>query len=397
MPRPINQNESAGIVAENVLLEVFNPIYTRFMKTLLLAFVALAFPAFAQTTAPELAPYVAKHKADLALIETQKKAALDRAQHDYLAALDFADKAAGSSGNLKGVVALGKERNLVQTKPDLALSFPADLPETLRPARKIYLDAIDSANADAKKREEQIDSDYLRTLTMLESHAATNPALGQQIATEKAEIVRRATAAAATTNSPPASATSDKSETATEPALAAKLVNGNFEEVDANGLPAGWKLSGQLGKGGVLPDGVSIKAIKENGLSFVRMTFEGRFNHCGIVQEFAVPNKARTATIKIRYRGKVTARFKPEDRRCWPINDLGFYNEAGVLVGHGLTSIESEILHHPSPQLTHNQATFKSWDATISVPSGAVKARFHIGNGGCNGVFDWEHAEVTFK
>jgi hypothetical protein len=146
------------------------------VKTLFLLLFALAGAALAQTTAPsptlapELAPLAAKHKADFTTVETQKETAVGRAQHDYLAALAFADKAATSAGDLKGVVAIGKERDLAKTMPDLALSFPADLPAALRPARKVYLDAIDSANADAKKRKDQIDSDYLRTLGILSGH-----------------------------------------------------------------------------------------------------------------------------------------------------------------------------------------------------------------------------------
>ena len=381
------------------------------MKYSAFVFAVLSLPLFAQTPpstpaptppfAPELAPLAARHKSDLALVEAQKKAALARAQHDYLATLDFAEKSAGLSGNIKGIAAIGKERELASTKSDLALNFPADLPEALRPGRKVYLDAIGAVNAEVRKREDKIDSDYLSTLTLLASKGAANPVLAQQIASEKAELIRRATtpepSTAAAPEKPAAPATGGQPAASPVAALASKLVNGNFEEADADGLPAGWKLVGSLAKGKVLPDGVSFQATKENGLSFLRMTFDGRFTNCAIAQELAVPNRARTVTIKVRYRGKVTGRFDPKDRRCWPDNDLSFYNEKGEEIGHGFTNLENMLLKSGSTVATHNQATFKSWEATIPVTSGAVKAKFKLESGKCTGVFDWEHAEVEFK
>ncbi len=374
-----------------------HPLYTDPMKTLFLILFAIGGIAWAQTStppplAPELAPIAAKHKSDFAAVETQKKTALARAQHDYVTALDFADKAAGSAGDLKGVVAIGKERDLAKAKPDLALSFPADLPAALRPSRKVYLDAIASANADAQKREDQIDSDYLRTLTMLDSHAAANPSLGPQIAAEKAEIIRRATAAppgtaAAAANVAPAPAANGKPAATPEPVLAAKLMNGNFEEVDASGLPTGWKLDGSLDKGGVLPDGVSIKAIKENGISFLRMTFDGRFHDCGIAQEIAVPNRARTATFKVWYRGKVAGQLNPAQ---WPGCGVRFYNEKGQRnITPGGYYVWAEKMMH--------QASFKTFEKKVAIPDGAIKAELYLINWNCNGVFDFEHAELTFK
>lgn len=60
-------------------------------------------------------------------------------------------------------------------------------------------------------------------------------------------------------------------------------------------------------------------------------------------------------------------------------------------------NIESMLLKAGSTGATHNQATFKSWETTFAVTSGAVKAKFKLENGKCTGVFDWEHAEVEFK
>lgn len=85
-----------------------------------------------------------------------------------------------------------------------------------------------------------------------------------------------------------------------------------FDEAGADGLPTGWKVTGSLVKGGILPDGVSIQASKENGLSFLRMTFEGRFTACAAAQDLVVPNRARTAAIKVRYRGKSDGKIGPK-------------------------------------------------------------------------------------
>lgn len=352
----------------------------------------LGASAWAQSLDPELAPIAAKHKTDLAMVETQKVTALARARQDYLAALDFADKGATSAGDLKATIAIGKERDLVKAKPDLPLSFPADLPTSLLPARKACLNAIGSATADAQKRAQQIDSDYLRTLGMLSSNAASNPTLTRQIAAEKAELIQRETAA--TTPAAPAVANASSvsvkpgSAAATpSPVLAEKLVNGNFADADANDFPTGWSLCGGLGKGGVLPDGVSIKIVKENGLSFLRMTFDGRFHDCGIKQEIAVPNRARSAVVKIWYRGKVTGRLNPTDRRGWPNYELRFFNEKGDFLGHGGAWTENVT----------NQPAYKTVERTIPIPDGGVKATLSVQNGNCTGVFDFEHAEISYK
>lgn len=97
---------------------------------------------------------MARHRADLATNETQKKTALARAQHDYLTALDFASKSATGAGNVQSLAGIEKERALAVSVPDLPMGFPTDLPPALLPMRKAYMASIEHANADAKKREQ---------------------------------------------------------------------------------------------------------------------------------------------------------------------------------------------------------------------------------------------------
>ena len=104
------------------------------MKTLVVALaIAFVVPLHAQDLAPELAPLVAKHKADLAALDAQKAAATARVQQTYVAALDGAEKTATVAGNLAVVAAITKEREALKTGL-MAPALPEGLPKTLQPA-----------------------------------------------------------------------------------------------------------------------------------------------------------------------------------------------------------------------------------------------------------------------
>jgi hypothetical protein len=67
--------------------------------------------------------------------------------------------------------------------------------------------------------------------------------------------------------------------------------------------------------------------------------------------------------------------------------ELGFLNEKGAAAG-GVGSWMENLMH---------QASFKTFERTIPISTGAVNAEFRLGSSNCNGVFDFEHAGVTFK
>lgn len=160
------------------------------MKAPIVAFLlALAASnAFAQTVAPELAPAAAKYKADMATLDAQRLAALAQAQKSHAAALDAAEKTATAAGNLPVVAAITKERESL-IADTLKPGFPDGLPKNLQTTRKAYLDTAANIRVNEATRRAAIGAEYLRALASLQSKAAANPELAQQIATEKANLL----------------------------------------------------------------------------------------------------------------------------------------------------------------------------------------------------------------
>jgi len=146
-----------------------------------------SIPPELKTLAPALAPLAEKYKADRASLEEQRKAALKRAEQDYFAALDAAEKSATSSGDLKSVAAIFKEREAL-TSGEVSVTFPPDLPRALATRRKTYSDSRDRVAADVALRQRRIDADYLRSLGALQARSAPNSELFDQIAAEKKRI-----------------------------------------------------------------------------------------------------------------------------------------------------------------------------------------------------------------
>src|SRR4051812_38511550 len=113
------------------------------VRLLSIAIVVAGMPALAQTPpsaalAPELAPCVAKHTADLAAAEQQRLAALAAKLPFYLNPLDAAERSALAQSNLDAVAAIRTEREAVKAGKigDLiAAPFPEKLPTGLKSAR----------------------------------------------------------------------------------------------------------------------------------------------------------------------------------------------------------------------------------------------------------------------
>ena len=109
---------------------------TPFIPTLLTF--ALATALHAQDLAPELAPLVAKHQADLAALDAQKAAATTRAQQPYVSALDGAEKTATTAGALEVVAAISKEREALKSGL-MAPAFPEGLPKNPHSYLELFL------------------------------------------------------------------------------------------------------------------------------------------------------------------------------------------------------------------------------------------------------------------
>lgn len=143
----------------------------------------------AQDLAPELAPLVTKHKADLAALDEQKAAVIARAVQVYITALDAAEAKATTAGNLKAIAAITQESNDAKSG-SLRDAVPAELPKTLHAARKSCLDGIAHITPELAAVNDRLKADYLRALAALQTRAGGNAALAAQIAEEKDRTLR---------------------------------------------------------------------------------------------------------------------------------------------------------------------------------------------------------------
>ena len=138
----------------------------------------------AQEFLPELAPYVAKYKSDTGALTEQKNASLESSKRTYLAALASAEAAATNAGHVPIVAAITRERESID-KGTVAAEFPKDFPKNLQSPKKAYLDSLGRVSADFTARQQRIDAEYLRVLASLQMKANANPALADQIASQK--------------------------------------------------------------------------------------------------------------------------------------------------------------------------------------------------------------------
>jgi hypothetical protein len=214
--------------------------------------------------APELAALVAKRQADLAALDAQTSPAPARSRKVYLAELDAADRSTVAAGDVKGAAAINAERSVITAGGDLPLTSPADLPASLRTARKTCQTDLARFAADRAARQKQLDADYLRSLTALQARAQPNTEFAAQVAAEKSAFLSSALAKeAAGTN---AVGTADTSSSP-------KLVNGDFKEADAAGGPAGWFLGNEEAEPQPGEEGATFKVVHQSGGSFLSETF----------------------------------------------------------------------------------------------------------------------------
>ena len=339
------------------------------MKTPLLLLTALSLfpwmtPALhAQDVAPELAPVAAKYKADIAALDALKAAALARLQQPYIAALDVAEKTATSAGSLEAVAGIAKERAALKSGL-MAPAFPGDLPKTLQPARKNYVDSIARIPADEVQRRRAIDADYLRALGSLQGKAAANPELAAQIAAEKDKLIANV-----------ASGTSAGAATIKASGRNA-VVNGNFDVADAAGTPSGWKVPGE--------DGGTFKVGSDGSNHVLRVTVTGAPRHIKMSQEVEVPPRAKTFTFKVRIRGKATGHDVSDDN--WGANaSARFIGPDGTLTGPWTILVGGK------------DAGWRTLNKGGPVVAGAKTMRVEIGAQLVAGTFDFDDVEMEFR
>jgi hypothetical protein len=317
--------------------------------------------AHAQTVAPELAPVEGKYRAEVTALATQTATALSQAQQSYSRALGDAEKSATAAGALSAVASITREQAALKDAL-LAPDFPADLPKSLQAPRKAFLESAARVRANEAARRRSIDADYLRALGSLASRAPANSALAQQIAAEKAKLLATTVPVGAT--APTAGKSSGRNA----------LVNGGFDQADAEGRPLGWKLPEQ--------SDATFKVVREGSNAVLHAEMRGKLKPTFLSQEIAIPPRAKSVTISARTRGKWEERDVKDG--FWGASAFGeFYNEAGKKIGD---------LIIPGGR----DAAWKTERKTKDVPDGAKTFRFGFGFKHVSGAFDFDEVGVEF-
>ena len=315
----------------------------------------------AQTPAPELASAANKHQADRTALETQRTAALEQVQRPYAAALDAAEKTATATGSLPAVAAITKERAALKSGL-MAPEFPEGLPKTLQTTRKTYLDDNTRTRASEATRQAAVDAEYLRALAGLQSKAAANPELAQQLAAEKEKLLANAAVAGAPANS----AESRRSV----------VVNGTFDLAEADGRPKGWTVPNV--------EGVSFKVVRDGSNNVLHATASGEPRPVYVSQEFPVPAHAKSVTVKGRVRGK------------WENRDTKDSNWGATIDGSAIGADDQKfggwiIL------VGGREPGWKTLGKTQDLPKEAKTYHVHFGFQFVSGTFDFDDISVEFR
>jgi hypothetical protein len=337
-------------------------------KATLAFFACVAATAlYAQDLAPELAPLVAKHKADQAAVEAQKSAALARLQQAYEAVLDGAEKAATTAGALEVVAAIAKEREALKSGL-MAPAFPESLPKTLQAARKVCLDGIVRVSADQGPRRKAIDADYLRALAALQSRAAGNAELAKQVAAEKANLLASVSAGTSAGDPKPAAANSRN-----------VVVNGTFDVVDTEGHPLRWRFFGT--------SGADVCKVARGENPVLRMTVGNVPQSLGAIQTIEVPPSARTVLIRGRVHGKATD-HKADD------------SNSGANIAAQFVVADDHPMDGPDKgwkiAIGGHDGGWKTLTKTFPVQSGAKLMEIACISWWVAGTFDFDDIEVEF-
>jgi hypothetical protein len=325
---------------------------------LYLLFAVAANCACAQTLAPELAPIATKYKADVAMLEAQRLAAIAQSQNAYTATLGTAERSATTAGKVDLLAAIANERASV-TGGLMPPAFPPGLPKELQVPRKTYLDALARIRAADAPRRQAIDAAYLRALATLDAKGAKNPELAKQLESERKAVIASTQAGAGGSKSNAKSA----------------VVNGTFDLADEDGRAKAW----------VKKDGDAFRVAREgtNGVLHASAKVPGYSQVC---QDILLPPKARSVTLSGRIRGKLTARTP--DKPGFGAKILAVFldaQEQGTsnwvpFDGSGGTDVE-----------------WKTVKAAGKIPDGMKGIRVLLELNNVAGEFDFDDIEVEFR
>ena len=329
--------------------------------TVFILTLALATLLRAQDLAPELAPLAAKYKADIAALEAQKSAALARAEQTYSTALDGVEKTATAAGKLEVVAAVTKERESIKGGL-MAPALPSELPKSLGPARKAYMDAAARAAAEIIPKRRAANAEYLRALASLQPKAAGNAELARQIATEKERLLSNA-AAGVVGPKPPGSSRN-------------VVVNGTFDLAETDGRPKGWSFYG--------PGAEDIfKVVRDGTNSVLRLTVTPAPLSVGVTQSFTIPERAKSITISGRVRGKLTDLHKDDSNAGANISTRQLSAEKKEV---GWTLIKAGT-----------DSGWKLFKETAPIKTGAREVSVSCVGWWVAGTFDFDDIEVEFR
>jgi hypothetical protein len=334
------------------------PTWRHNVKTLLPTLLLSAIitgSAFTQALAPELAPFAAKYKTDLAALETQRTAAIAQAQAPYMAALASAEKTATASGNVAAASAVAAERARL-TSGLSAPGFPPDLPKQLQQPRKAYFDAVERIRAADAPRQQAVSSAYLRALGTLSAKAPRESELAKQLEAEKQKLLASA----------PGTGENKVSRKNV-------VVNGTFDLVDERSQPKGW----------IIDEGFKVT---RDGTNNVLHASQKAPAYQQMTQDILLPPKARSVTLSGRVRGKILARDTAKSQ-----GPPGLFVSAVYLDKNDAATKNWLMLDGGSDD------QWKNVTMTERIPEGMKTLQVTLAMKWVSGEFDFDNIEVEFR
>jgi|GEM_PF-3890985 len=302
-----------------------------------------------------------KYKTDKDALTTARDQAVAAAQKTYEAALEDGEQKYSLAGKTDEVQAiLGEKKRLAEGKlPPVA---PPTLPKTLNPARGTYQRDIEKTERDYTTRLKQVGGDYLRALGAIEATARQNKqdTLVQQIAILKQELLG-------------GSAPTVKGKPGPEPTVAngpSAMVNADFSQTGADGVPTGWH---HVGQG-------SCKAVTEGGMTFLRVTSEADKPQSAIRQDFDRAPAAKEIVVSVKI-------------RCPEMKGKGKF---GIDLNQ---RTETDLVNEqdPFPATTEEVKNWKQYGGVVKLDPRATKIVFRMFLVGAMGNVDYKDLHVSFR
>ncbi len=340
------------------------------MKLHLLALCSLTLlaPMFAAAESfPQLEPHRAKCAQDRQILDEARVRQIEALRSRYLAALTAARVEAAKANKGGAVAAIDGE--ISEAKSEVhAPAAPADLPRTLAGARREFTTGCATLEKSAGLRIKELNTRYLQTLITLEKGAETqkNSALAAAVAAEKAKILAPDT-------------------TPVAPSLHKNAIpNGEFSNVDAGGLPIGWKPKGADYQGNDVPWQNDAQVIQEGSEKFLRFRRAAsvRLANLAPATPIPIPERAKAAVVSVRMRVKGLVPGKNYDR--YPGVSIKAADAAGQSPGQA------------SAAATEN-TRWRLFTAKLTLQPGAKTLDLSLGPCASAGICDFDDVTVKFE